>query len=316
MYNNIGNAIKTIFIKNIGKKIFAIAIAIFIWLFVSLESSVEKNITIDVNYANLPGGLVITNEPPEELNIVVRGARSQLSTLSPQSLIFTIDLAHVSTGVSMFNIRTEQIRPPRGIQVIGISPAEVTVEVDELMRKNIAVEPIIGVPETGYEIVGKPDLVPSKTTVSGPKSIVSDLKFIPTDTISTVRETSKFTIEVPLRPANRLVKLVGDKTTRVTINIEEKTLEKEFKDLDIKFVNFENLNFEPRGMLKAVVAFEGPYSLIKNLNSNDIEVYVDVGKLKETDKKLQKLNVSVSYPFTNSIKLKKQEPMTLEIKLN
>jgi hypothetical protein len=316
VFNNIGNAIKNIFVKNIGKKIFAIAIAIFIWLFVSLESSVEKNITIDVNYANLPAGLVISNQPPEELNLVVRGARSQLSTLSPQSLIFSIDLAHVSTGISMFNIRTEQIRPPRGIQVIGISPAEVTVDVDELVRKNIAVEPIIGVPETGYEIVGNPDVVPSMTTVSGPKSILSNLKFIPTDTISTLRETSKFTIEVPLRSPNRLVKLVGDKTTRVTINIEEKTLEKEFKDLDIKFVNFENLNFEPRGILKAEVAFEGPYSLIKNLNSNDIEVYVDVGKIKETDKKLQKLNVSVSYPFTNSIRLKKQEPKTLEIKLN
>lgn len=313
---NISNAFKNIFVKNIGKKIFAIAIAIFIWLVVSLESSVEKNIAIDVNYVNLPPDLVITNDPPEELNLVVRGTRSQLSSLSPKSIIFTIDLAHVSTGVSKFNIRTEQIRPPRGIQVIGISPAEVTVDVDELISRNIPVEPIIGPPETGYEIVRKPRVVPSMATISGPKSIVSDMKFISTDTISTVRETSKFTIEVPLRSPNRLVKLVGDKTTRVTINIEEKTLEKEFKDLDIKFVNFENLNFEPRGMLKAEVAFEGPYSLIKNLNSNDIEVYVDVGKLKETDKKLQKLKVSVSYPFTNSIKLKKQEPKTLEIKLN
>ncbi len=316
MFNNISNAIKNIFVKNIGKKIFAVAIAIFIWLVVSLESSVEKNITIDVNYVNLPPDLVITNEPPEELNLLVRGTRTQLSTLSPQNLIFTIDVAHVSTGVSKFNIRTEQIRPPRGIQVIGISPAEVTVDVDELIRKDVPVEAIIGAPETGYEIVGKPDVVPPMATVSGPKSIVSEMKFIPTDTISTIRETSKFTIEVPLRSPNRLVNLVGDKTTRVTINIEEKTLEKEFKDLDIKFVNFENLNFEPRGMLKAEVAFEGPYSLIKNLNSNDIEVYVDVGKLKETNKKLQKLNVSVSYPFTNSIKLKKQEPKTLEIKLN
>jgi hypothetical protein len=264
----------------------------------------------------LPGDLVITNTPPEELNLVVRGTRTQLSSLSPESIIFTIDLAHVSTGVSKFNIRTEQIRPPRGIQVMGISPAEVTVDVDELISKDIPVEAIVGPPETGYEIVGKPMVVPSMTTVSGPKSIVSDMKSVPTDTISTVRETSKFTIEVPLRSPNRLVKLVGDKTTRVTVNIEEKTLEKEFKDLDIKFVNFENLNFEPRGVLKAEVAFEGPYSLIKNLNSNDIEVYVDVGKLKETDKKLQKLNVSVSYPFTDSIKLKKQEPKTLEIKLN
>jgi hypothetical protein len=45
-------------------------------------------------------------------------------------------------------------------------------------------------------------------------------------------------------------------------------------------------------------------------------VYVDVGKLKESVKKLQRLNVSVSYPFTGSIKLKKQEPKTLKIKLN
>jgi hypothetical protein len=316
VFNNISNAFKNIFVKNIGKKIFAIAIAIFIWFVVSMESSVEKNITIDVNYANLPPDLVITNDPPEKLNLVVRGTRSQLSSLSAESIIFTIDLAHVSTGLSKFNIRTEQIRPPRGIQVMGISPAEVTIDVDELISKNIPVEPIIGPPETGYEIVGMPKVVPSMATVSGPKSIVSDMKSIPTDTISTVRETSKFTIEVPLRSPNRLVKLVGDKTTRVTINIEEKTLEKEFKDLDIKFVNFEDLNFEPRGTLKAEVAFEGPYSLIKNLNSNDIEVYVDVGKLKESHKKLQKLKVSVSYPFTNSIKLKKQEPKTLEIKLN
>jgi YbbR domain-containing protein len=316
VFNNIGNVFRDIFAKNIGKKIFAIAIAIFIWLVVSLESSVEKNIAIDVNYTNLPSDLVITNEPPEELNLVVRGPRSQLSSLSPQSLIFTIDLAHVSTGVSKFNIRTEQLRPPRGIQVIGISPAEVSVDLDELIRKDVAIEPIIGPPETGYEIVGKTEAVPSIATVSGPNSIVSKMKAIPTDTISTIRETSKFTIEVPLRPPNRLVKLVGDKTTRVTINIEEKTLGKEFKDLDIKFVNFDNLNFEPRGLLKAEVAFEGPYSLIKNLNSNDIEVYVDVGNLKESDKKLQRLNVSVSYPFTSSIKLKKQEPKTLEIKLN
>ena len=183
MFNNIINAFRNIFVKNIGKKIFAIAIAIFIWFVVSLESSVEKSITIDINYANLPPDLIITNDPPEELNLVVRGTRSQLSSLSRRSVIFTIDLAHVSTGVSKFDIRTEQIRPPRGIQVIGISPAEVTVDVDESIIKNIQVEPIIGPPETGYEIVGEPKVVPSMATVSGPKSIVSDLKSIPTDTI-------------------------------------------------------------------------------------------------------------------------------------
>lgn len=316
MFSNLRNVFRNIFLKNIGKKIFAIAIAIFIYFVVSLESSVEKNVAIGISYANLPSGLGIANQPPEELNLVVTGTRSQLSSLSSQSLIYTIDLAHVSTGVSKFKVRPEQVRPPRGIQVIGISPAEITVEVDELIEKQLMVEPVISSPETGYEIVGKPEVMPSVTTVSGPRSIVSEMRYIQTDKISTLKETSKFTIEVPLTSPNRLVKLIGDKTARVTIDIEEKTLEKEFRDLDIKFVNFGDLNFEPRGLLKAKVAFEGPYSLIKNLNSNDIEVYVDAGKLKESDKKLHKFDVSVSYPFARNIKLKKQEPKTVEIKFN
>ncbi|MBI4228506.1 MAG: hypothetical protein HY693_02165, partial [Deltaproteobacteria bacterium] len=169
MFSNVTNVFRKLFVKNIGKKIFAIAIAISIWLVVSLESNIERNITIDVNYVNLPSGLIITNEPPEDLNLVVRGPRSQLSSLSPQSIIFTVDLDHVSTGISKYNIRTDQIKPPRGIQVTGISPAEITVEVDESIRKDIAIEPIISPPEPGYEIVGNLEVVPSMATVSGPK---------------------------------------------------------------------------------------------------------------------------------------------------
>jgi len=316
VFNRISNLLNSIFVKNIGKKIIAIAIAIVIWFVVSIESNVEKNISIDVNYENLPAGLVITNVPPEKINLVVRGTRSLLSSLSPRSFIFTLDLSHISKGLSKFDIRTDQISPPKGIQVRGISPAEIKVDVDDLARKEVKVKPIIRPPETGFEIVGEPEVTPEKAIISGPKSIVSKIKDISTDTVSTKGERSDFTIEVPLKTTDQLVKIDGNKTVRVSVDIMETTLEKEFRDIDINFVNFENLNFEPRGSTKAQLAFEGPYSMIKKLNSDDIKVFVDVGDLKSKGKKLQRLKVSVSYPHIDSIILKKQEPKTLQIKLN
>jgi len=316
VFDQIGNLLNSIFVKNIGKKIIAIAIAIAIWFVVSIESNVERNISIDVNYKDLPAGLVITNVPPEKINLVVRGPRSLLSSLSPRSFVFTLDLSHVSKGPSKFDIRTDQINPPKGSQVTGVSPAEINVDVDELAKKEVKVNPVIKQPETGYEVVGEPEVTPKTAIISGPKSIVSKIDSLSTDTVSTKGEKSNFTIEVPLRTTDRLVKVEGDKTVRVAIDIMETTLEKEFKNLDINFVNFENLNFEPRGSVKARLAFEGPYSVIRKLNSDDIEVFVDVGDLKSKGKKIQRLKVSVSYPNIDSIKLKKQEPKTLQIKLN
>ncbi|MGH7900207.1 MAG: CdaR family protein [Thermodesulfobacteriota bacterium] len=310
------NTFKNTFFKNLGKKILAIVIAIAIWFLVSIESNVEKEITMIVNYVNLPKGLVITNNPPEDLNLVVRGPRSRLSTLSPQNFEFSLDLSNVTQGVSKFDIRTDQIKPPRGLQVTGISPAEIELEVDELVQKTVDVKVIFSSPETGYDLVDMPEVTPKDAIISGPKILLSKINEITTDTVSTKGVKSNFTIEVPLRTTNPLIKVVGDKTVRVTVNIRESTIEKEFKDVDIKFVNFENLNFEPIGVLKAELSFEGPYSKIKDLNSDDIKVYVDVGDLKKSDRKLQRLKVSVSYPFNDSIKLKKQEPKTLEVRHN
>ncbi|MCH9024147.1 MAG: hypothetical protein IH931_02330 [candidate division Zixibacteria bacterium] len=111
-----------------GKKVLALVIAISLWLVANLQHDVEKNIAIDINYANLPPGLRVVNNPPEKLNVRVRGPRSQLSSITSQNMLFTIDLSNISSGMSKFEIGTDQITPPRDVQVTGISPAEIKIE--------------------------------------------------------------------------------------------------------------------------------------------------------------------------------------------
>lgn len=308
---------KNPFFNNIGKKILALTIAIALWLVANLQHDVERNVAIDVNYANLPPGLVVVNNPPEKLNLRVRGPRSQLSSISAKSMLFTIDLSNIADGMSKFEIGTDQITPPRDVQVTGISPAEIKIEADQLAEKKVKVEPSIGPPEVGYEIVGTPEVSPSTAQIEGPKNLLSKINSITTDPVSVKGEKSKFTIEVPLRSPYSIVNILGDNTVKVTIDIKEKTLEKEFNNLNISYINFDEFDFETNGNISTELAFEGPFSIINNLNSNDIELYVDGSDINKTNEnKKYKLKVGVNYPYKDILKLTKQTPKTIEIKLN
>ena len=95
---------------------------------------------------------------------------------------------------------------------------------------DIPLEHSIGPLEVGYEIIGKPEVTPTTARIEGPKNLLDKIKSITTDPVSVEDEKSKFTIEVPLRSPYSLVKITGENTVKVTIDIKEKTLEKEFND--------------------------------------------------------------------------------------
>jgi len=303
--------------RDLGKKVLALLIAISLWLVANLQHDVEKNVAIDINYTNLPPGLIVLNNPPEKLNIRARGPRSQLSSVSPQDMVFTIDLANVSDGASVFEIRTDMIIPPRDVQVTGVSPSEIRIELDKLAQKEVLVVPKIGPPDPGYEIVGQPQVSPGMVRINGPASLLDRINEMGGDQISLEGEKSSFSVEIPLRTPYALVNILGRNTARVTIDLKETILEKEFNNLDINFVNFGSIDFETVGNIETEVAFEGPYSVINKLNSKDIELYVDGSGLAEAgDKKTHKLEVNVEYPHKGVLKMTKQSPRTINIRLN
>jgi hypothetical protein len=305
------------FIKDAGKKVLALLIALTLWFVANLQHDVEKYVSIDINYANLPKGLIIVNNPPEKLNIRVRGPRSQLSSVSPNDMVFTVDLSNLTTGTSMFEIRTDQIIPPRDVQVTAISPSEINLDVDRLAQKKVGVEPYIEPPDTGFEIMGSTLVTPESVVIRGPEKLLKRIKSVGTDPVSLKGEKSKFTIEVPLRSPYSLVEFAGGNTVKVTVDISEKIMEKEFNNLDINFVNFDDLEYETDESIVTELAFEGPFSIINNLNSKDIDLYVDGSGIKNSGSgKTHKLTVSVDYPHKDVLKLTKQSPKTIAVKTN
>lgn len=317
-YHSEGNAPKrrTPFFSDMGKKLLAVVIAIALWLVANLQHDVDKNVNIDINYSNLPPGLIIANNPPEKLTVRMRGPRSQLSSATSETMLFTIDLANLGEGMSRFDVTPDQIIPPRDVQVTGVSPAEIDIDIEKLTDKNVAVVPSIGPLEEGFQIIGEPEVTPKEVMVRGPENLIARINSITTDPVQLKGEKAKFTIEVPLRSPYSLVKVVGNNTVRVTVDIVERTLEKEFNNLAINFVNFDEFDFETDGNIVTEISFEGPFSVINNLSSDDIELFVDGSGITVNNGKTHKLKVSVDYPHKELLKLKRQSPETIEIKLN
>lgn len=317
-YHSEGNTPKrgTPFFSDMGKKLLAVVIAIALWLVANLQHDVDKNVNIDINYSNLPPGLIIANNPPEKLTVRMRGPRSQLSSATSETMLFTIDLANLGEGMSRFDVTPDQIIPPRDVQVTGVSPAEIDIDIEKLTDKNVAVVPSIGPLEEGFQIIGEPEVTPKEVMVRGPENLIARINSITTDPVQLKGEKAKFTIEVPLRSPYSLVKVVGNNTVRVTVDIVERTLEKEFNNLAINFVNFDEFDFETDGNIVTEISFEGPFSVINNLSSDDIELFVDGSDITVNNGKTHKLKVSVDYPHKELLKLKRQSPETIEIKLN
>ena len=306
---------KDYFTTNIGKKILAITLAIILWIIANFEQDIEKNIEIDIQYNDLSPDLIIKSAPPESLNLRIRGSRTKLSILKTENYSYPISLNKVASGVSKFNIRTEQIRIP-GVNIIGLSPSEIKLEIDHLIIKKVKINPKIGLPDIGFNVVGTPKVQPSSVKISGPKSILSELQFINTDEVKIEGEQTNFTIEVPLKTNSPLLKILSDdEVVKITINIQETIIEKEFKKLGINIIDIENMNYKILGKQSVDLLFEGPYSKIKELSSEDIKVTASAKGITSKRGIKHKLSLQVDYPNKEDIRLVRITPITIDVQI-
>jgi len=304
------------FFQNFGKKTIAVVIAILLWIVANLEFDIEKTYNIPVKYTNLRPDLIITNNPPEEISYKIKGPRTELSTLISATSVINIDLSQFTTGVSNIKVQSDSMNLPREVDIISVSPAEITIDLDKLVSKKVNVEPVFEKLEKGYEIIGDLEYSPKMVEIKGPKQMLSNINTIETKPIILEGEKSDFSIEVPLQKPNDLISIAGNKQIKVFFDIQEENLAKEFNNIDIIFKNFNGMDYTAVDKGKVMIIFDGPYSIINNLSSNDIEVYVDAKDLGNGGSGNHKLRVKVDYPNPDNLNLNKLSPETIEIKLN
>ena len=97
-------------IRNFGLKVLSIFIAALLWLVVAGDSVVERVLRVPVELQNLPSELEIVSNPPDTVEVRLRGSSGTLSRMAPGDVAAVIDLRAARPGRRLFHLTPGQDR--------------------------------------------------------------------------------------------------------------------------------------------------------------------------------------------------------------
>ena len=84
--------------RHLGLKVVALACASLLWLTVAGEHVVQRILRVPVEFRNIPQHLEVVGDPPENVEVRLRGSSALLSRLVPGEVVAVVDLQLARPG--------------------------------------------------------------------------------------------------------------------------------------------------------------------------------------------------------------------------
>lgn len=205
-------------LDNLGLKLLSVVLAVFLWAVVVGEQKIEVTMNVPLTIGDVPRSLVMLNEPPDTLEVRVRGPKTLISTLSPTEIVPEGLPKSWVEGENVIPIRPDMLRAPRGIEVVEVTPHRIRVVLDAVVDREVEVSPRIeGAPARGFA-VKRVTVSPPRIRVTGPRSELRRLTRIPTVPINLDGRDASFSTRAMLEPVGRQVRALDN--TPITVAVE------------------------------------------------------------------------------------------------
>jgi YbbR domain-containing protein len=205
--------------RNLGLKFLSVCIAALLWLVVAGERVVERVMRAPVEMQNIPEGLEIVGNPPDTVEVRLRGPSGALSRITAGDMAAVIDLQSARPGRRLYHLTQSNVSVPYGTEVVQVGPSTLSLEFETTATRTVPVEPDVeGRPAIGYEVT-KVTSDPPTVEIEGPATALKRLQAAVTEPVSvhdqirTVREV--VTIGVP----DSTLRLKSQQTAVVTVTI-------------------------------------------------------------------------------------------------
>jgi YbbR domain-containing protein len=202
-----------------GLKLISVAIALLLWMTVSGQQIVERGLRVPLEIHSLPEKLELVDQPPEFVDVRVRGGSAALSRLAQGDIVAIIDVKSARAGRRVFNLSGEQVRTPFGIEVSQVSPSTVTLGFDPAETKRVPVVPTVdGEPAPGF-VRGKTSVDPPAVDVVGPSSAIARVTEALTEPVGIDDARADRVESVTIGLADSTVRLKTPSAARVSVQI-------------------------------------------------------------------------------------------------
>jgi uncharacterized protein (TIGR00159 family) len=115
-------------LKDLPRKALFLLLVCLLWVFVIGLRQGEVGFNIPIEYYSIPQNLVITGEPPKEVNVRLKGSQRLLFSLKPDQIRVRVDLSNVHTGNNQISLSETNIDVGPGISVGNFYPRNIRLQ--------------------------------------------------------------------------------------------------------------------------------------------------------------------------------------------
>ena len=202
-------------------KFLAVILAVGLWISVSGEPVIERDLEVPLGFENVPNTLQVAGDPPDSVQVRVRGAVSILNGLAPGDIVAVLDLENERSGDRrLFDMFAGRVQVPFGVELMQVVPATIAVALDQtgLPRSVTVVPDITGQPAEGF-VVGRISTVPAMVNVVGPRNLLVGLSEALTEPVSVEGAYERVQSIVTVGVADPVLRLQTPSSAEVTVDI-------------------------------------------------------------------------------------------------
>ncbi|HVP76355.1 MAG TPA: diadenylate cyclase CdaA [Thermodesulfobacteriota bacterium] len=119
-------------LKDLPRKALFLFLVCLLWVFVIGLRQGEVGFNIPIEYYSIPQSLVITGEPPKELNVRLKGSQRLLLSLKPDQVRVRIDLSSAHKGSNQISLSETNIDVGPGISVSNLYPRNIRLQLSPM----------------------------------------------------------------------------------------------------------------------------------------------------------------------------------------
>lgn len=205
---------------NLGLKVLAVVIGLFLWTVARGSSNVERAFDIPLTIHGLSDELVVVGQTAEAVNVRVSGSMVALRNLEPERLEYALDVSGAKPGRADYEVDVTRFDFPRGSKILSRSPAEISLDFERRATRPVRVRADVeGRPAQGHRI-DKVEIVPPRVRITGARSEVLRLSEVVTEMIDVTGATGTLEREVRVSPGVGHVWAEDPRTVMVRVRIE------------------------------------------------------------------------------------------------
>ena len=257
--------------------------SVFIWLYINLSQNYVIDLSVPLN-VKLSTRQALGSELPASIDITVKGRGWDLISLRlSKNPSYNLDLTNYKrdTKLSTLQEMRNLLNIPNTISVINIFPDTLEITFDNLTEKMVKVKNNITViPKEGYVVIGNPRITPDSLRITGATSVLSRIKYLPTEYAMLDNINSNITKTVKIKDTLHSIIRIEPKQVTVAFNIEL-AAEKELDGVNVLITGVPEDKDVVIIPSKIKLTFRGGIEQLSNISGEKISVQVDFKSIEK-----------------------------------